>query len=557
MNRVLEEQPAVRAADLDVFAEDIRRFLAQELSADDFKAKRVPWGIYEQRQDGTFMLRVRVTAGVLRAAQLRELADLSREFGNGLLHVTTRQDVQFHDVAIENAPLLMRRLLAAGLTSKGGGGNTVRNVTACPLAGICPADRFDVTPCAQAVTDYLLPLGGSYTLPRKFKIAFSGCPADCALAQVTDVGFIAECRAGRPGFRVLAGGGMGAHSRIADELINWTPASEIIRTTETLRRLFDQFGDRAHRHKARLRFVLASLGIEEFRRLFQERLAEVIRDGVPAWPDASTLQPVPTPCQPAPPAAIVRDGIRILPHRQTGLAAVALFLPLGDLPAEDLLRLADLAERFSGESGVRTTRTQNVLIRSVSIDDLPALSAGLRALATDVITPAPLNRFVACTGAATCRLGACRSRDAARACAEALARKSVSPDTLADLDFYFNGCPNACGQHPVAALGFSGALQRKENRSFPSYHITLGGRCDATGARFGQRVGQVAASILPDCVCALTADFEQERKPGERFIDYFDRRGAAHFETLVARYANPPDDPDSPNPGREAQSAGR
>jgi len=178
MNEPLYKLPHDLAADIDTYEQDVQRFEAGEIPIGVFKAKRVPRGVYEQRQDGTYMVRVRVAGGVFTNEQARELAGLSTEFGNGLLHVTTRQDVQLHGIAITDTPAIMRRLLAVGLTTKGGGGNTVRNITACPYAGICPHECFDVTPSSLAVTEYLIPLVGSYNLPRKYKIAFSGCAAD-------------------------------------------------------------------------------------------------------------------------------------------------------------------------------------------------------------------------------------------------------------------------------------------------------------------------------------------------------------------------------------------
>mgnify|MGYP001580707868 CR=1 FL=1 len=186
MNATICRLPDELGQDIEQHAHDVDRFLKGELSASILKSRRVPRGIYEQRRNGTFMVRVRVPGGALGAAQARALAAVASRYGSGTLHATTRQDIQIHDVTIEQTPAVMRELFQAGLTSKGGGGNTVRNVTACPYAGICPAERFDVTPCAVAVTEHLIGLPGSYNLPRKYKIAFSGCGADCALGRVND-----------------------------------------------------------------------------------------------------------------------------------------------------------------------------------------------------------------------------------------------------------------------------------------------------------------------------------------------------------------------------------
>ncbi|MDD4102031.1 MAG: nitrite/sulfite reductase, partial [Kiritimatiellae bacterium] len=425
------------AADIDEFEGLVASFLAGDMAADVFKGRHVVRGIYEQRKDRSYMMRVRVAGGLLDCRQVRELAELSRVFGGGWLHVTTRQDVQLHDVAISDAPEIMRRLQQVGLTSKGGGGNTLRNVTACPYAGVCPHECFDVTSCANAVTESMIALPGSYTLPRKYKIAFSGCRADCAYAQVTDLGFIAEVRDGQAGFRVLAGGGMGARSRAADTLLEWTPAAEVVRVAESARLLFDQHGDRNNRQRARLRYVFERMGADECRRLFDEIMCGLSEDaasgltalaeinaGVRSLPEGLTG-----------PVLEDRGGAVVMSQRQPGLVSVLLHLPLGVVASGDLARIGELAGEFSRESGVRTTRAQNIMIRSVDERRLPELVAGLRELDADVLTAHPLERFVVCVGAAVCRLGICETGDVAKECAKALAESGVKRETLAAMQF--------------------------------------------------------------------------------------------------------------------------
>jgi sulfite reductase (ferredoxin) len=539
MNTGYYKLPADLAADIDQYERDVAKFLAGELPAGVLKAKRVPRGVYEQRRDGTYMVRVRVAGGALSPEQVRALSAISSRFGDGQLHVTTRQDVQFHDVAIGDTPAVMRELLKAGLTSKGGGGNTVRNVTACPYAGICASETFDVTPCAQAVTEYLIPLVGSYNLPRKYKIAFSGCGADCALAQVADLGFIASARDGKPGFRVMAGGGLGAQSRVADVLADWIPATEIIRLAEAVRRLFDQHGDRQNKHKARLRYVFERLGLEEVRKQVAALLAAVTSEGVPAWGGRAEVRAKASAAE-AVPAASWKGGLRVIPQSQPGLFAVPLHLPLGFLPAADLALIGSLAETFSEERGVRTTRSQNMVIRHVREDRLAALEEGLRGLATDVLSAVPLERFVACAGASTCRLGICLARPAAQASAAALAERNLPPDVMGALDVYINGCSNACGQQPVGPVGLFGVAQRAGGRLVPSYVVTLGGRCGATGAKLGTAIGKIPAKALPGLVAELAADYAGGRRGGESFLDYVDRRGPAYFEKLAGPHEGIP-----------------
>jgi len=527
--------PENLADDIAGYEQDVRRFLDGDLSAGIFKARRVPRGVYEQRTDGTYMLRVRVAGGVLACDQAAALSRIAGKYSNGLLHVTTRQDVQFHDLRIADTPAVMCELLDAGLTSKGGGGNTVRNVTACPYAGICPQEAFDVTPCAQAVTEYLIALPGSYNLPRKYKIAFSGCASDCALAQISDLGFIAETREGQPGFRVVAGGGMGTKSRIADELVDWQPAREIIRTAEAVRRLFDRLGDRTDKHRARLRFVFERIGLEAFKGFFENELDVVTREGVPAWEGEPELNRE-VAVTGNPPAEELRHGIRVIPQRQTGYVAVPLHLPMGFVNGEDFAKIGSLAEQFSAEGGLRTSRKQNLLIRYVKEADLPALAQGLEGVSIKVLAPVALDRFVACAGASTCRLGICLARGASQACAEALDRGGLKRKTLEALGFHINGCSNACGQQPAAAIGFYGAAQRSDNRLVPSYVLTLGGHCNQDGAQLGRAAGRIPAAALPGLVVELATDFETNCTHDEAFLAYYQRRGHAYFEELAGRH---------------------
>ena len=533
----LYQLPDNLAGDIDAYAGEVERFASGALDADQMKALRVPRGVYEQRRDGAYMVRVRVAGGRLSAAQARELAAIGRDFGNARLHLTSRQDLQFHDVRLEDTPRIMRRLLAAGLSTRGGGGNTVRNVAACPYAGVCPAECFDVTPCVQAVTEYLIARPDSYTLPRKYKIAFSGCAADCALAQVADLGLVAEARGGRPGFRVLAGGGMGARPRIAECLLDWIPAAETIRVAETIRRLFDELGDRENRGRARLRYAVERLGMEAFTRLYAERAREVAAEGVPDCRCASALNAA----DPAParlPPLRSQDGLRVLPQRQAGRVSVSLHVPLGFLPASDLAALADLAARFSAESGLRLTRHQNLMIHGVREADLAELAAELRRRETDLITPRALDRFTACVGAAICRTGGGQTLQVATACAAALDAAGLAREVLDELPVHINGCPNACGHQPVAPIGCYGVSMRvNDGPPVPAFAVTLGGRCDASGARFGRLIGRVPATALPALLGDLAVDFASNRSPGETWLAYVDRSDPARFEALAARCA--------------------
>ncbi len=533
--------PADLDQDIDGYENDVQRLLEGDIAPGVFKAKRVPRGVYEQRRDGTYMVRVRIAGGTLTRAQAGTLAELAREFGNGSLHVTSRQDVQLHEVDIADTPTIMRRLKDVGLSSKGGGGNTVRNVTACPHAGVCPAECFDVTPYAHEVTGYLIALVGSYNLPRKYKIAFSGCAADCALARANDLGFIAAVKDGKPGFAVYAGGGMGTKSRLADRIEDWLPAGEAIRVAEALRRLFDRLGDRENRQRARLRFVFDRIGVDAVCDQLREERNVVTEEGVPDCRVRSELR-TPGPAE-VPKIEWVSGADRDLPiqaEQDPALATVPLHLPFGFVSADDLGRLADIAAEFSTEQGLRTTRSQDLLLRSVSRERLTALSTALGGLSIDVLAPTPLKRFVACAGASTCRLGLCLSRGAAQAAAEALENADLAEETVNALDIYVSGCPNSCGHHAIGPIGLFGVAQRSDNRLVPAYKVVLGARREEAQRHLGETVGTVPAKALPGFLLELAREFQAGRAKNESFVDHFERLGLEHFRNLARRHATVP-----------------
>ncbi len=546
MNKEFYKLPENLEEDIKLYEEEVTRFLAGTISPSVFKSGRVPRGIYEQREDGSYMLRVRIAGGTVTSEQMKVLASISRNYGSGQLHVTTRQDMQVHDLKIDHTPQIMKELLSVNLTSKGGGGNTVRNVTACPYAGICKAEQFDVTPFSHALTEYLIALKGSYNLPRKYKISFSGCGKDCSLARVNDLGFIAESRDGEAGFVVYAGGGMGTKSRTADLMEEWIPAKDITRVAEGVRRLFDKHGDRKDRHKARLRFVFDRIGMEAFRDELHETISTL--DTVPDCTTKAEILDKELCTTSYENKTDAETGIRYIEQRQDGYVAVSLHMPLGFISAADFEKIADVAEKFSDEKGVRTTFSQNLIIQFVKKENLSELADYCRKQKLDILTPAALKSFSSCAGASTCRLGLCLARGAASACADALEKSDVNITTLEEMDIKLSGCPNSCGQHPVAAIGMFGTAQRNEGHLVPAYRIVVGARNDIAKARFGELIGTVPARALPDFVIDMARNYEANRNSeDESFIDFFERQDIEQFKSIVQKHANIPSYTDAPD----------
>jgi len=502
--------PPSLSDDLDKLEAMIEDVKANRVSAAQLRAFRVPLGVYEQRKGGTFMLRVRCPAGSVLADQMRTLASVACEYGNGLLHVTTRQDIQVHDVALDAIHPALLRLQTAGLSTKGGGGNTVRNVTACCAAGVCPHEAFDVSPYVIGVTEFLLPDPANYQLPRKYKIAFSGCGRDCAGATVNDLGLIAKEYKGQRGFTVYVAGGMGARSRVGDLLEEFVSEGEVHLIAESVKRVFDKHGNRKNRSKARLRFLVEQIGLDRFRALYRAELAELRKRHVSA-PEFRDLPrrkaDVETPAELAKGFDVWRER-NTAAQKQAGYFVVHIPLILGDIQVDTMAKLADVVATH-GEGMVRTTQWQNLMLRWVSRAELPAVHWQLQALGL-AETPAPVIRnAVACAGASTCKLGICLSRGLARALIGELQRSGLDLASFEDLKIQISGCPNACGRHPVADVALFGAARRVEGRPVPHYVLQLGGRVAEGETRLAQGKQILPARNVPAFVAAFLKAFHE------------------------------------------------
>lgn len=479
--------------------EEAERFRSGKIGAEEFRGLRVPQGLYEQRTAGTYMLRVRVPGGLSTPAQLRGLSELAATHGCVRLHLTTRQDIQFHELALEGAVSIQQALPSLGLTARGTGGNTVRNVTIDPLSGVARDEAFDVRPHALAVTGLLLDRDGTDTLPRKFKVAFSGSYADRAGATIADLGFIARMRDGRPGFLVFVGGGLGTRARTGVRLSEWIPADESLLVAEAICGLFAEHGDRRNKASARLRHVLARLGEGAFLALCHEAIARVRRDG---------------PCGPVPPVQPVNSGAArrgspladgalarlegVVPEREEGLFSLRIAPPLGDFSPQGLEMVARLADVFAAPI-VRAGLDQELWLTGVAGADLREVVGRLQ----EAPVGAPGTRALiipACAGASTCKLGLLRSRGAAEAISSHL---DATGKVVSGLDIRISGCPNSCGRHLVAGLGLEGRVKRVDGRQLPCYEVFAGGRHGALDACLGRRLGTIPAKRIPAFVAAV------------------------------------------------------
>ena len=528
--------PATVIEDVKAFRHRVQKYLDGREDAIRFRAYRVPMGFYEQRQEETFMARVRITAGVLTTRQLRALAAATDRYGDGGLHLTTRQDIQIHDVLMPNAPDLVDLLLDAGLVCRGGGGNTVRNVTADPLAGAARDEPFDVTPYAVAATEYLIRSRSSFHLPRKFKIAFSASDADRALTLVADLGFLARLRDGKPGFTVFAGGGMGAASRLSVRITDFLPAENLCYMLEAVKRVFDRHGDRLNRSHARLRFVLERFGEAKFISIIRKEFDHVMNEGI------ETVEPRFLFVRDFTGEEINRPEPFVTPQNVPGLYAVTLHPQWGDISSGTARALAEIVETSRLE--LRVAHGQRLVLRSIRGQDFDAVLNRLKELQEQLIETVPSRNPVVCTGASTCKLGLCLSRNLA---AELHGVLEALPDDAAAVlpKLFISGCPNACGQHPIGELSFSGHAKRHDKHLVPYYKVWAGSR-RGEDRSLAHVIGAIPARAVPDFVRELALTLKARRKGDESFPDLVEQDEYAQLKALLKTYHHLPSYEDNP-----------
>jgi sulfite reductase beta subunit-like hemoprotein len=547
-------------ADIDEFIGYLRRFESGELSPDEFKVYRLKRGTYGQRQPGVQMLRVKIPQGVLAAAQVERLADIADEYSRGFGHVTTRQNVQFHFVPLARCPEAMTKLDAVGLTTREACGGTVRNVTACALAGVCNGAAFDVTPYGQAVTRHFLRNPICQELPRKFKIALSGCGDDCAQGAINDVAVLARVRNSERGFEIRVGGGLSTSPEDAHPLESFVPADRLLPVLEAVVRVFDRTGNRQNKSRARLKYVIRKLGMDSFRKEYEAELAKIDADGRgriaidvsnEVRPDAVLRLRAPVR------QTAAEDGFErfyasnCIKQRQPGYYAVIARLDRGDITSAQFRGAARLARQFS-DGSVRLSNEQNLVFRFVPEASLTAIHAELVALGLGRSGARTIHDVTSCPGADTCNLAVTRSRELTTAVETALsAATGATAEAIKaaeSLDIKISGCPNSCGQHHVAALGFHGTMKRVGGQTIPEYQLHLGGGIAREGATFGRQIVKLPARRVPDAVLRLLELYHQERSDGEAPLAYFRRvdpevvkRAVADLATFDAATAKPED----------------
>jgi len=495
--------------------------------------------------DAPGMQRIKIPAGGLNAGQLETLAELAEEYSDGIAHITTRQDVQLHYVHIDDTPTIMRRLAAARITTREACGNSVRNVTACPFAGVCQDEVFDVTPYARALSRFLLGHPDCQSFGRKFKPSFSGCAQHaCGLANMHDLGLIGVTRTDNGkemrGFAVYVGGGLGAVPYQAKLFHPFLPPEELLPIAQAIARVFARLGEKKNRNRARIKFLIHDLGIEKFKELVWEERKTLPPD--PRWTQylqgATELQEGPLHPPGEAPSGTSPDFRRwaetnVRPQRQKGYSTVTATLPLGDITASQLRALADIARRFTRET-IRTTVEQNFVIRWVSNRDLVDIYEALNAIGLGDPGAGTIVDIVTCPGTDTCKLGISSSRGLAAELRGRLAEMSFEMETaVQNLHIKISGCFNSCGQHHVADLGFYGVSRKMAGYAVPHFQVVLGGEWESNAGSYGLPVVAVPSKNIPCVVTRLADRYVANRKSGESFKDFVKRIGKVEIKSLL------------------------
>jgi sulfite reductase (ferredoxin) len=541
--------PLDARTEIDIFETELRRVQNGQMSEKVFLEFRLRHGVYGQRQDGVQMLRIKIPLGMLTTRQMICLADLSEEYSDGISHITTRQDVQFHFVDINDTPNLMRRLAEVGITTREACGNVVRNVTTCPRAGVCPTQAFDATPHAVAMARFLLRHPDAQNFGRKFKVAYSGCADEaCGLALMHDIGAIAETREVGPerieGFRVYVGGGLGALPHRAGLFSDFVPATEMLALAQAMSRVFARLGEKQNRARARMKFLVSSLGIDEFRRLVAEERTKLPLD--PRWIELpeEAARGKEAPLRPAVPlgAEALDDrtfarwkASNVRAQRQQDYSMVEVFLPLGDITADQLRDLAGICRRYVDDT-IRTTVAQNLLIRWVSDGDLPALYRDLERIGLARPGAGRLVDVTACPGTDSCKLGITSSRGLAAVIDRDLANGMSDIADRQDITVKISGCFNSCGQHHIADIGFLGSVQRKGAATAPVFQVVLGGTPRGNAASYGLVTSKVPARRVPQVVAKLTRLYTSGKESGETFEAFVARLGKLRLKQELAEF---------------------
>ena len=536
------ENPIVQKDIIDL-ERKIRLFKEGKIDDERFRSLRLARGVYGQRQEGVQMIRIKLPFGKVSSEQLVRITKVSDEYSTGRLHITTRQDIQIHYVSLDRTPELWANLEKDDITLREACGNTVRNITASENAGIDPEEPFDVSPYAHALFQFFLRNPVCQEMGRKFKMSFSSSDKDTALSYLHDLGFIPKIVNGERGFKVMLGGGLGSQPSHAELLSEFVPVNQIIPMTEGVLRIFDRYGERAKRLKARMKFLIKEIGRDEFLRLVEEEKKALSYQMVEI--DTTAFDgPIPAPALEVPKVTI--DDITAfeswsktkgIAQKQVGYVAIGIKVALGDFYTDKARALAHLIKNY-GANELRFTLRQDILIRNIKEENLPFFYQELAKLDFVTLGYNTINDVTACPGTDTCNLGIASSTGIAVELERVLATEYPQYSNNQEITIKISGCMNACGQHNMAEIGFQGMSINSGKLVAPALQVLLGGGNLGNGqGRFSDKVIKIPSRRGPQALRLILNDF-QANANGLSFLNYYDAKGEKYFYEFLKPLAD-------------------
>jgi sulfite reductase (ferredoxin) len=538
------ENPIVEKDIIDL-EKKIRAFREGTIHDEKFRSLRLARGIYGQRQPGVQMIRIKLPFGKVSFKQILRIADISDEYASSNLHLTTRQDIQIHYVSLDKTPELWAKLELDDITVREACGNTVRNITASPTAGIDPKEPFDVSPYAYGTFEYLLRNPVNQDMPRKFKISFSSSDDDTAFSFAHDVGLIPKINAnGERGFKVMLGGGLGAQPMLANLVEEFLPEDQLVPYIESMLRVFDRYGERTNRNKARLKYLIQKLGLEEVLRLAQvERTANKVkiykinRDAV-ALPNI----PKPTGLEGIVPVDELKYqqwlDTNVFEQKQPGYYGVYIKVLKGDIPTPQARKLVEVLRPLVADE-IRITANQGLMLKYVTKEALPALFNGLTEIGMAAAGFDSVADVTTCPGTDTCNLGISNSMTFASVVEDLIYKEYADLIYNRDIKIKISGCMNSCGQHSMAQIGFHGSSLKAGARVLPSMQVMLGGGIVGDGVgRAGDRVIKIPSKRATDVLRTLLNDYKANATDTENYHNYYDRQGKDYFYQMLKPLAD-------------------
>ncbi len=527
------ENPVVEKDILEL-EQKIRQFKEGDLDEEKFRSLRLARGVYGQRQQGVQMIRIKLPYGKVTSKQLHRISDVSDEYSTGRLHITTRQDLQIHYVDLDRTPELWAELEKDEVTLREACGNAVRNVTASETAGIDLDEPFDVSPYAEALFKYFLRNPISQEMGRKFKVSFSASDADTGLSYMHDLGFIAKIQDGEKGFKVMIGGGLGSQPRHADVLFEFLASDKIIPLMDGVIRVFDRYGERKSRAKARLKFLLKDLGLDGFKKLLAEEQHAVPHKSIPidalAYPKIKIANEIV-------PKVEIKDVhafekwkyTNLIEQKQVGYIAIGIKVLLGDFYTDKARLLADLVQKYAAGE-IRLSLRQNILIPYVREELIPFFYTELEKLGFVEAGYNTALDITACPGTDTCNLGISSSTGIAEELERVIKAEYPQYISNSDVVIKISGCMNACGQHNMANIGFQGmSIRTKDKLVAPALQVLLGGGNIGNGeGRFADKVVKVPSKRGPEALRLILDDFDANGN-GSTYADYYSEKGEHYF----------------------------